>query len=296
MALEVDEEIRELKKEVLESRGLVIKTNNLANALLADIKSIAKRQHTFERRSNWNGAVAYVLFAALSFIGLKLWSDVGLRDIAEETRALQSRVAEMEKHLDEATTRADQRERAARAAADFYTLVRAQKRREVIDQYVDLSTKSLSPAEAEFFRDTVDRFRLELSVEQYHSGLDLFRTGRYVEAADAFHEAIRLRDDSPHVPQVRFGLARALHRLGRHAEARLLAQAVLDQTTDRDIQDDAAYLVAETAEAQGQYEDARNVLRTLVRRWPQSQYALDARARIPLLNSRLHAGTLPRGV
>ena len=46
MVHEVDEELREIKREIIESRGLVIKTNNLTNALSADIKSIAKR---FER-------------------------------------------------------------------------------------------------------------------------------------------------------------------------------------------------------------------------------------------------------
>ena len=49
---EVDEEIREVKKEIIESRGLVIKTNNLTNALSADVKSIGKRQATYERRFN----------------------------------------------------------------------------------------------------------------------------------------------------------------------------------------------------------------------------------------------------
>ena len=40
---EVDDELRDIKREIIESRGLVIKTNNLTNALSADIKSIAKR-------------------------------------------------------------------------------------------------------------------------------------------------------------------------------------------------------------------------------------------------------------
>jgi hypothetical protein len=52
--LETDDELREIKKEIIESRGLVIKTNNLTNALSADIKSIAKRQQTYENRLKWN--------------------------------------------------------------------------------------------------------------------------------------------------------------------------------------------------------------------------------------------------
>ena len=82
---ETDEEIREIKKEIIESRGLTIKTNNLVNSLGADIKSIAKRQAGYERRFNWNGAVAYALFAALSFGGLKLASDATIAAIESET-------------------------------------------------------------------------------------------------------------------------------------------------------------------------------------------------------------------
>ena len=78
---EAEEEIREIKKEIIESRGLTIKTNNLVNSLAADIKHIAKRQAGYERRFNWNSAVAYVLFATLAFVGLKLASDARIREI-----------------------------------------------------------------------------------------------------------------------------------------------------------------------------------------------------------------------
>ena len=81
---DTDDEIREIKTEIIESRGLIIKTNNLTNSLAADIKSIAKRQAGYERRFTWNSAVAYVLFATLSFVGLKLWSDVRINEIGSE--------------------------------------------------------------------------------------------------------------------------------------------------------------------------------------------------------------------
>ncbi|MEZ4372402.1 MAG: hypothetical protein R3B07_16365 [Polyangiaceae bacterium] len=37
-------ELEELRREVVESRSLTIKTNNLVNALAASLKSMAKRQ------------------------------------------------------------------------------------------------------------------------------------------------------------------------------------------------------------------------------------------------------------
>ena len=72
---DVDDEVRQIKKEIVESRGLIIKTNNLVNALGADIKSIAKRQAGYERRLNWNSGVAIAVIGVISFAGLKLYFD-----------------------------------------------------------------------------------------------------------------------------------------------------------------------------------------------------------------------------
>ena len=67
---EVDDELRDIKREIIESRGLVIKTNNLTNALSADVKSIAKRQQGYERRISWNSATAYIVFVLVVFTAL----------------------------------------------------------------------------------------------------------------------------------------------------------------------------------------------------------------------------------
>ena len=77
---DIDDEVRQIKKEIVESRGLVIKTNNLVNALGADIKSIAKRQAGYERRLNWNSGVAIAVIGVLSFVGLKLYFDAQTPD------------------------------------------------------------------------------------------------------------------------------------------------------------------------------------------------------------------------
>ena len=50
-------ELEEIRREIVESRSLSIKTNNLVNALSADVNSIAKRQQNYERGLKWNSAV-----------------------------------------------------------------------------------------------------------------------------------------------------------------------------------------------------------------------------------------------
>ena len=287
---DADEEIREIKREIIESRGLTIKTNNLVNALAADIKSIAKRQAGYERRFNWNGAVFLVTIAIVSFAGLKLASDARIGEIDSEMARLRRQVDELEGELAEETRRAENRARAESEAGRFYDLIREQRRADVVEGYSRIADENLSRAERAFFRDTYDQFRLDLSVTAYQNGLELMRTERYAEAAEKFQEAIRLNDEAPHVPAVKYQLARALRRLGRQSEAMVYARQVVEQNVDRELQDDALWLLALCAEELDDIDTARQSLRTIMRRWPRSSLAREARPKLRDLRLRALRG------
>jgi TolA-binding protein len=277
---DADDEIREIKTEIIESRGLIIKTNNLTNSLAADIKSIAKRQAGYEQRFNLNSAVAYALFAILSFVGLKMWSDVRINEIESEKDELTREVKQLRRDLSEEIRRGEQRDQAEAKAAAFYNLIRQKEFSRVVEGYDEIQKEQLSKAEAEFFRDTDDRFRLELSVQSYQNGVNLMGAGRYAESAEQLRESMRYKEDGMHTPAVRFNLAKALRILGRPGEAQLLANAVYEQTTDKELQDDAALLLSQCAEDLGNLDDARNHLRTLMRRWPRSVLIPEAQKRM----------------
>lgn len=291
---DVDEEIRDIKREIIESRALVIKTSNLLSALAADVKSIAKRQAGYERRFTWNSWVAYILFALLSFVGLWLAKNASVAEIEAESARLHGQVERLERELGEETQRNEERSRAESQAAQFYRLIRERRREDVVEQYPEVRRAQLSAAEAAFFRDTVDRFQEDLSVQAYQSGIDLVRTGRYAEAAEAFQESLRLKEDGAHIPSVRLELARALRHLGQDARAKELAADVAEQTVDRDLQDDGLLLFAECAEALGEIDEARAALRTYVRRWPRGAFAVDVRHKIADLNRRVMRGETAR--
>lgn len=284
---DADDEIREIKTEIIESRGLIIKTNNLTNSLASDIKSIAKRQAGYERRFNWNSAVAYVLFATLSFVGLKLWSDVRINEIDSEKADLMREVKELRHDLAEEIRRGEQRDQAENKAAAYYALIRNKDYAKVVDGYDEIQKEALSKSEAEFFRETAERYRLELSVQAYQNGVNLMGTGRYAEAAESFRESLRYKDDASHTPSVKYHLAKALRSLGRPGEAQVLARTVVDQNIDRDLQDDATWLLAGCAEDLGQIDDSRNELRALIRKWPRSQLVPDAFKKLSELNLKV---------
>ena len=290
---DVDEEIREIRREIIESRGLVIKTSNLTNSLAADIKSIAKRQAGYERSFNWNSWVAYVLFAALSFLGLWFATQARISEAESSMQQLREREAQLQRELDEERRRAERRARAEAGASQLYRLIRDRRRAEAVAQYPEVRREELSPSEAAFFRDSIDRFQIDLSIQSYQGGLDQVRTGRFAEAAESFQEAIRLDEDGTHIPAVKLELALALRHLGRDALAKELAAEVAEQTINRDLQDDGLLLYAQCAEAMGNLDDARNALRTYTRRWPRTAFSVEVRRQLTELNRRAMRGDSP---
>jgi len=279
---DVDDEVRQIKKEIVESRGLIIKTNNLVNALGADIKSIAKRQAAYERRLNWNSGVAIVVIGVISFAGLKLYFDAQTGGMRSEMTDAETTVEELRNDLGDEVRRASDRATAAAKAAKYYELIRARKRAEVVREYPAMAKEALSPAEAATFRDFEQQFRQDLSLEAYQKGLASAEAKKYADAIKRFEEAVELHPNGSHVPAVRHSLALALRSEKRSAEALVLAQQVADQTTDSALQPDGWWLVALCARDIDDLDTSREALKVLIKKWPRSALSRDAR---PLLRA-----------
>ena len=93
---------------------------------------------------------------------------------------------------------------------------------------------------------------------------------------------------------MKYQLARALRHLDRVAEARVLAQQVVDQTIDRDLQDDALLLYARASEDLNDIDEARGALRTYLRRWPHSAESIPVRRHLADLTRRVIRGQIGR--
>jgi TolA-binding protein len=274
---DADEELREIKREIVESRGLVIKTNNLTNALAADLKSISKRQLGFERRAFWNSASANVLFVVVVIGVVKVAWDARVDAVQSETKGAREKVAKLEADLREMSRKSDERVKAESAAAAFYELVRAERRQEIIDGFDALRKEPITRAELAFFSDAVDRARSELSIRSYQLGLDHVRMGRWHEAALAFEDAIRQNDSASHVPSARLNLARAYRKLGRQRDAIPILTQLSEASPDKEVMDDATLLLAECLVDIQAWNDAKTTLRSFIRRFPDSPLLNDAR-------------------
>lgn len=274
---EYGDELRDIKREIVESRGLIIKTNNLTNALAADLKSISKRQIGFERRAFWNSAGANLLFVVVVIGVVKLAWDARIDAVTAETSGTKQKVVKLEKEIDDLRKRADDRTRAESEAAAFYELIRADRRQELIEGFDAVRGKQLTRAELAFFTDAVERARAELSIKSYQLGLDHMRTGRWHEAATAFEEAVKQKETAAHTPSARLHMGRAYRKLNRQRDAIPMLSQLSEASTDKEVMDDATFLLAECLIDIQAWNDAKSTLRSFIHRFPDSPYLNDAR-------------------
>jgi TolA-binding protein len=281
---EFDEELRELKREIIESRGLIIKTNNLTNALSADLKSIAKRQQGYERRLVLSSATAYVVFVIVVFVALKLAWDARVDAVRAETEQTRQSMERYSRELKDSQKQAEERAKAEARAAAYYELVRQGKRAEVVEQFDGLNKEALTKTEVAVFSDAVERARGELSIAAYHQGLDQARVGRWHEAAQAFEESLKYKDDAVQSPLARYNLADAYRHLTRQRDAIPILMQLSESSADKEVMDDATYLLAECLVDIQAWNDAKNTLRSFIRRFPDSPYLNPVRIQLSDIN------------
>lgn len=275
-----DYELEEIKREIVESRALTIKTNNLVNALAADLKSIAKRQQGYERRFFVNSATAYVVTIAVLFVLMKFAWDAKLETVRAETVESRARLAEVEKDLKEVQGREEAAARASRQAAEYHALVREGKAREVIERFDDVAHLSLTRTERAVFEQAVENARNELSLEAYQAGLEHVRAGRYHEAQQALRDSLKFKNNAAHSPQANLLLSRALRQLGRQRDAIPILMQLSEASPDKEVMDEATLLLAESQIDIQAWNDAKNTLRAFIRRFPTSAHILTAKGKL----------------
>jgi TolA-binding protein len=279
MALD-EYELEEIKREIVESRSLSIKTNNLVNALASDVKSIAKRHQMQERRLIVNTATAYVVTIAVVLGFVKLAWDLRLDAVRSETHSAEERATALEKQLKGLQTREEGITRARRQASDFYQLVAQNKRREIIEGFPEIAKADLTPTERATFEAAVDRAKDELSLIAYQTGLDHERTGRWQEATQMFKESLAYKSDGAHSPSATYELARALAALGMHRDAIPMLIGLSEASANREVMDDATFLLAQSQLEIQAYNDAKTTLRAFIRRFPKSPHINEAKGKL----------------
>jgi outer membrane protein assembly factor BamD (BamD/ComL family) len=127
------------------------------------------------------------------------------------------------------------------------------------------------------FADAVEKARNDLAAQMYEQGLDKARVQRWQEAASAYEDSLKYKDNSAIAPNVKLGLAQAYRKLARPRDAIPLLNQISEGATDKELQDDALYELAKCQEDIQTWNEAKNTWRTLIRRFPDSHFTPEAK-------------------
>lgn len=288
--MEGSNELRKIEKEIIEARGLIIKSNNLANSMSADVRSIAKRQSSYERNLSVSSAVAYLIFAVLAFVAAQLVYNVRhaslekeLAQIEEEAANAKAELAELKKEKGVVETPGKE------DLAELYALISEGERQGTIDAFEKVNQDHLTFLEKKLLNDVVREFRGDLSMEHYSKGLGYIEKKKFAEAVEEFKQSLRYKDDAGHAKAAKIELANALRLQGKPREAIAVLQKVIEEHLDQELSDDAMWYLALSHQEAHQKDEARSVLRALMRQYPNSQYYRAARMRAAELQLHLYS-------
>src|SRR5687767_2042544 len=117
---DIEKGLDEVRREVIEARNLVIKTDNLLKNLHAELKMVGKRQDDFQKRQWISSGVAYGAFAIICAAGALLLSGVKASSANAEKAKLEKQTAELTAQVEKQKAEANAQAQAERAASDVY--------------------------------------------------------------------------------------------------------------------------------------------------------------------------------
>src|SRR5882724_3229877 len=88
-----DGDISALRKEVIEARNLVIKTDNLLKNLHAELKQMGRKHEEQEKRHWMTSVTAYIGFAVIAGVGAIAFANAEVRTARSEAQANETRAA-----------------------------------------------------------------------------------------------------------------------------------------------------------------------------------------------------------
>ncbi len=99
-APDVVKALEDVRREVIESRNMTIKTDNALKTLHAELKSVSQNQEAFEKRTWFFTGAAYIGFLVLAVIASYFFSNAKASSVTADKERLEKQVADLNGQLE----------------------------------------------------------------------------------------------------------------------------------------------------------------------------------------------------
>jgi tetratricopeptide (TPR) repeat protein len=282
-----DDALRSVHHEIIETRNLSIKADHTLRGLTNELKQLAKRLETAERRTAFNSIASYILFAVLSFAGLFMFFRAAIERNEVDHSLVQEQRVQIERKLADLEAELERRRQSERESYAFMELLQSGRRDEVVERFASVQGRLTDRATLELFRREVDRIRHEVGEESYREGIEAARDQSWERARDALLRSLSYVESAPYTPNLRYQLAESLYHLRDFAGAEPHYAAVISSgALARNDLIMAMFHRAESLERSSRAPDAAEAYRAFARRFEYHPWSPAALQRAASLDRR----------
>ncbi len=274
---EMQREIKELREVVEDHTEAIDKTLDASSQIARAMEVLAQRTKSRNRAQQLNSFVAYVLFTVLlggAFYVLYQSRSGALTKAKDEALASAQEARARARDLQDSQV---DRKRSARAAAEYYRLIREGRSSEVIAGYDALEELELSETEREVFIDGLKNARAEMVEAGFLAGVEAFRRNDFEAATAELRRGLAYADEGQRMAEMRYYLGISLSSQGSQPEAIEQLEKAIEGKVEQAGIDDARLHLANTLVKAGSMPEARQAFLKFAAKHPNHRFAQMAR-------------------
>src|SRR4051812_33506671 len=171
--------LAELRKEVIEARNLVIKTDNLLKNLHAELKQMGRKHEEQEKRHWMTSVTAYVGFVVIAGVGAIAFANAEVRTARSDAQANEARAAALQKDAERIKAADQSRRDTSERALRVYDLLGSEKEgpglNQAMTQAMHLDRAQMSALEAKAIDDRAAGMKRQLAETARSAGESAYR-------------------------------------------------------------------------------------------------------------------------
>lgn len=293
---DTEKALEEIRREVIESRNVTIKADNLLKNLHAELKLLGKQQEEGRKHQWVSSAVAYVLFAALCTGAAIMVSAARSSSATAEKEKLEKQAASLGEQLEK--QKADQvaNAQAERAAAEVYKLMTTlpgDERLKGIDALAKLDQSRLSSLEKIALEERAGQLKKEIGQAAFERGRAAFRRNDFPSAALELERYLVMSPNSEEALDACFFLGASLLQIQKPDKAVAPLARFVKEDRKSKTRDYGMLLLAQAYEQTRQFELAIATAQEALATYPASEFAPLLRARLSSAKRGSGASTTP---
>lgn len=265
----------ELKREVIESRNMTIKTDNALKTLLAELKTVSTQQHAFQTRTWFATGVAYLLFTVLCVVGVVAISNARVAGANAERERLEKQVAELGTTIDKLKADSSGQQAAEQGALQAYKMMvtlTGEERLKGVDAMARLDQTRLSAFARMVLQERSTALRREVGQGILEKGKTAFRRNEYADAVTHLTRYLGMEPPDDEAVEASFFLGNAQFQLRRFEEASKALARFVEQDKRSKLRDFAMAMLMQSYDMLGKREESLAVAREAASTYPASDF------------------------